>query len=396
MGGRVISKDPNLIRQNIANGGGSVPVNLPLGGFHVPVSFEGVNFDEYNYDVPGDAANVYNGLMRSNGAQSFDMNIFSVQTMSSSENWSLSGDNSYNATASYFWGVGLKSDTGINYTDIDFCFFVSTAGAITWFESGSNEGLVATLNVGEKWSWRLEYNGSTKVLELFIDDASVHSVNTGYLTVDLCIKACGRNANHRLVRHLALIKNTTPDKLLLLSGDSISFGRSESTGFPGLHYSYRIIAYSGHTYYIPHVIANPGDETQDLIDDQLPLISKYYDAGKAANDFMFMIGVNDIKSGVPEATIISNMQTINSFAQGIGYFTRQHTILRNFTLTAPEEAIRQSINASILDGTTGADSSIDHTSSPMETDNRFLEGDGLHPNDRGYFQIAIESYQELL
>lgn len=370
----------------------------PTAGLYIPLTWTGANVVNYTFGVPSTAANNFNTISRAaTGGTSFLMNIFSVQTMSAAEDWVISGDDNYNATASKFWGFGLQSITGVDFSNIDFCFFVTTGGVINWRQSGVDFGNKATLTAGNYWSWRLEYNGTTKDVKLYINGILVHTAATGYAAQTLVVKHCGRNGSQLSSHHIALIKTPSSNRILVPFGDSITFGRAiistPGTGFPGHNYIEKAVSYSNHKYFVNPVLARAGDTTALLISQQLPLASVFYNAAYTSNVASVMIGINDIRTGVPLATIQANMQTIVSTLQGIGYFVLLHTIPRDFNTAWADRPI---LNTWALAGNSGADMVVDHTTSIMETDDSYFETDKLHPNANGMTQIAFETYPYLL
>jgi GDSL-like Lipase/Acylhydrolase family len=372
-----------------ASGGGVTP---PTAGLMTPLSWVGINVVEYIYDVPSDAANNLNTFKRDAGPQSFNMNIFSEQSMLGTDDFVVFGDNDYNASFSQFWGIGVESDTGVNFADIDFCFFIA-GSSIIWFESGVNLGTKATLNSGEFWWWRLDYDGSTKDLKLYIDGVLVYTAATGYLAQPLVVKHNGRNANHISSRHIGLIKGSAPTNLMASAGDSLTFGRS-ITGFPGHSHVAKGANYSNNKFLISPVIAIPGSTTQDIINDQVPLFAKLFSPAYTKKVLQLMAGINDWGSGVPLATWQANILTIVAAVQNEGGEVMIHTVLRDFgQADFPNRSIG---NDWILNGNSGAEYIVDHTNSVMETNKDYFEGDLIHPNNNGMTQIAFETYNIIL
>ena len=220
----------------------------PTAGLITPLSWVGTQVPEYIGEVPMVAANNLNTFKRDAGPQSFDMNIFAEQSFLGTEDIVLWGDNLYNASFSHFWGIGVESDTGINFVDLDFAFFVS-GGTIIWFESGVNMGTKDTLTVDEQWWWRLVYDGTTKDLKLYIDGLLVYTAATGYLAEVIVPKHNGRNANHTSSRHIGFMKGAAPVNLLSSAGDSYPFGRA-TTGFPGHSFVEKAACYTNDKFFI--------------------------------------------------------------------------------------------------------------------------------------------------
>lgn len=373
-------------------------VALPTAGLNIPLSFTGANLVNYTSHVPFTSPNVYNNIARgASGGTSFNMNIFSIETMTGGEDWVIEGDNLYLPTASYFWGFGLQSNTGINYVDIDFCFFVTTSGVIQWIESGVNTGTVTT-TTNAYWSWRLEYSGTTKEIKLYINGNLVKTKVTTYVAQTLVVKACGRNANQNIANHVNLRKVASSNRILVPIGDSIT-ANDPNSNFPGRSYVEKMIAFSNHKFFVNPVLAIPGSTTANVIATQLPLAAIHYNASYTSNVFDVMIGINDLRTSVPLATIQANLQTIISYLKNIGplSYVRMHTILRDFSTDWPN---RYLLNADILANVYGADQIIDHTTSVLESDSSYFTNNispiGLHPNANGTTQIAIESYPGLL
>lgn len=363
----------------------------PTAGKFVPLSWTGANVTNYAFQVPATTPNTYNSIARTAGATSFDMNIFSSQTMKGDEDWVIEGDNIYIATAFQFWGFGLQSITGINFANIDFCFAVTTGGVIIWYQSGVSSGTVYTLTANNYWAWRLEYNGTTKDVKLYIDGNLAHTAATGYVNQTLVVKHCGRNGSHASSDHVALRKVASSNRIIVPFGDSIT-DNNAAANFPGRNYVEKCISFSNHKYFVNPVVAQQSHTTATLISNQLPLASVYYDASYTSNIAMVMIGINDLRTSVPLATIQTNIQTIVSSLQTTGYYVIIHTVLRDFNTNWAD---RSALNTWILAGTSGADLVIDHTQSIMETDEDYFEPDKLHPNANGMTQIAFETYAHL-
>ena len=171
-------------------------------------------------------------------------------------------------------------------------------------------------------------------------------------------------------------------------GDSITFGRSV-TGAANGSYPFQINAFTGHRHFSNPIIAVSGSETSDLITDQLPLASTYYNGSLTSNVASVMIGINDIRDSVAIATIRANLNTIVSDLQTDGYTVVLHTILRDF---GTAWADRITLNNEIIAGDFGQDYTVDHTTSDLETDSGLFEVDQLHPNPAGMTQIALNSW----
>lgn len=362
--------------------GGPAPPTPAVGSF-VPLSWTGANTIEYVFNVASTTPTTYNTILRDSSPQSFDMGIFSNETVNSDNDFVLSGDAVTSAAASFFIGFGLKSDTGDNYADIDFCFWVSGSN-IVWFESGSNIGTVTTVTTGVNQSYRLEYFGGTDEVKLYINNALVHTATTAYSSDNLAIKLLGRNTGNTLCNHLALKTIQQPDKILVPFGDSITFGRA-NMGVTGNSYLFPSIAFTNHNLFINPVIAESGATTTSLVSDQLPLRTRMYDVARTVNASSVMIGINDIILAVPLATIQANITTMVSDLQATGYVVVLQTVLPDLNTAWAD---RISLNNWIIANSIGADYVVDYTSSLLETDDSLYEVDKLHPNPAGMDAIA--------
>ena len=105
-----------------SNGGNSP---TPSTGFYVPLNFTGTQVSQYSFRYTNASASTYNIISRTGaGGDNYNMGIFSNQTINSDDNFVIGGDEITDGFESFFVGFGLQSETGINYVDIDFCFFV--------------------------------------------------------------------------------------------------------------------------------------------------------------------------------------------------------------------------------------------------------------------------------
>tara|TARA_R110000772_G_scaffold219028_1_gene329592 strand:- start:59 stop:1213 length:1155 start_codon:yes stop_codon:yes gene_type:complete len=364
-----------------SNLGSSTPT--PSAGSFVLLSWTGAKVSEYDFKVANTTATNYNTILRDGSPQSFDMAIFSDQTVNSDNDFVLSGDTITSAGSSFFVGFGLKSDTGVNYTDLDFAFWVSGSN-IVWFESGSSGGTKATVTNNVNQSYRLEYFGSSNEVKLYINNTLVHTATTAYSSDDLAMKLLGRNTGNTLCNHLALKTVQQPDKILVAFGDSITFGRAISD-VAGNSYISKALAFTNHNLYANPILANAGDTTADLIADQLPLRTRMYNAGRTANVATVMIGINDLLSAVSLATIKTNITTIVSDLQTTGYEVVLQTVLPEIDTVLPDRIL---LNDWIIANSIGADYVVDYTGTDLETDAALYEVDKLHPNPTGMEAIA--------
>ena len=360
----------------------SVPPEPPLELF-IPLSWEGDNVIEYDFDIDKDTPSNYNSIGRDTAPQSFDMAIFSKETFSSDDDVYLMGDSiQYSTSNGFFIGYGLKSDIGDNYVDLDFCFWVNGASIII-FESGVNKGTFATLTIGEDWSYRVEYIGSGSV-KYYINNILVYTSTTSYSSDTLCVKILGRNPNNALGHHIAFVSGLVPNKYLGGIGDSITFGRAQE-GLIKSNYIERTLANLGNSYFSNPLLAVAGSTTQDMINDQLPLLASTYDALRDKNVLNVMGAINDLRTGVPLATIKANLTTIVTTGQAEGFIVPLNTVLPDFNFDWPNRA---PLNAWIIANSIGADYVVDHTTSLLETDMSLYEIDMLHPNPDGMQLIA--------
>lgn len=362
-----------------SNGGGSTPTPTEL---FIPLSWTGAKVVEYDFSIDSSTPTNYNKINRDGTPQSFNMGIFSNETFTSDEDVYLVGDSiSYSAGNQFFVGFGLKSDTGDHYTDIDFCFWVNGASIII-FESGVNKGTVSTLTSGELWSYRLAFLSSGSI-EYYINNTLVYTSTTAYSSDTIAVKLLGRNGSNTIGQHVALISGLVPNKYLGGVGDSITFGRAQE-GLIKSNYVERTLANLGNSYFSNPLLAVSGSVTQQMIDDQLPLVAGTFKA-RDKNVYVVMAGINDLRLSIPLATIQANITTIVGDLQTAGFTVVLQTVLPDFNTAWAD---RPTLNAWIIANTIGADYIVDHTTSLLETDNSYYEVDLLHPNPSGMQLIA--------
>lgn len=370
----------NVLGKTFSTGGGA-PV--PSTGSFIPLSWTGAKVSEYDFKVSNTTATNYNTILRDSSPQSFDMAIFSDQTVNSDTDFVLSSDTVTSAGSSFFVGFGLKSDTGVNYTDLDFAFWVSGSN-IVWFESGVNKGTKATVTNNVNQSYRLEYFGSTDQVKLYINNTLAYTATTAYSSDDLAMKLLGRNTGNTLCNHLALKSTQQPNKILVPFGDSITFGRAISN-VVGNSYVSKALAFTNHNLYANPILANAGDLTADVISDQLPLRTRMYDSGRGANVASVMIGINDLIASVALSTIKTNITTIVSSLQSTGYTVVIQTVLPKIDTTLSDRLL---LNTWIVSNSIGADYVVDYTGTDLESDSALYEADKIHPNASGMEAIA--------
>jgi len=352
----------------------------------IPLSWEGIRTSNYSFAIDKSTPTNYNTIKRLAGAQDFNNVIFSEQTFESDENKYVVGDAiDYSVSTSTFIGIGLKSNTGTNYTDIDFSMWIA-GSTIYIFENGSSIGSKGATNVGEEWSWRIEYIAGT--IKFIVNNIVVWTTVTGYVGETLCIKVNERNPGVTVGQHIAMVDGLVPNKYLGGVGDSITFGRAIDSGLIESNYVERTLAKLGNTYFSNPLLANSGDTTVDVIANQLPLVAGTYDATRDKNIYLVMIGINDAITGIPYATTSANIQTIVSGIQSAGHEVALQTILKDYNSDWP---VRYLHNTDILNNIFGADYIIDHTQGLLETDPAYREVDKLHLNVIGNDLAAYEN-----
>lgn len=361
----------------------AIPPPPPTGAF-ISLSWTGSRITEYDFDITSAESCNYNTISRKAGAQTWDNAIFSNETMSSDDNWSISGDNDIaSGGVAYMIGFGLKSDTGLNFADIDFALFNNSTN-ITWYESGVSGGVVATIPIGKLWSWRFEHISSTNTVQLYINNVLVKTASTSYSSDTLAVKLDCLTQSIKLSNHIALINTATPNMFLGAIGDSITFGRA-SQGLKSSNYIEQTLIGLGNTYYTNPILALNNYTTSLVLANIMPLVPATYDATRTKNVYSLMIGINDLRASVPAATIIANITTIVTSLQSTGFEVVLHTISRDFT---NDWADRYVVNADIISNTMGADYIADHTGQPIETDTAYYEVDLIHYNPAGMQMVA--------
>ena len=372
-----------LLSGNAENSNTPTPPDPTPTPLFIPLSWEGTHFNEYSYSIDGSTASNYNKITRV-GTQSFDRAIFSQQTFSSNDDVYLVADSltTQNNNA-FFVGLGLKSNTGTDFPDLEFAMFINGT-SILIFESGTNIGTVATTTLNDVLSYRMEYLSSGSV-KFYINNNLVHTSTTNFSDDTLCIKLLGRNNNNVLGQHLALVSGLVPDKFLGGIGDSITFGRTVTGNATGLNYVELVLSSLSNTYFTNPLLAVSGAVTTDMVSDQLPLAANAYDASRSENVYLVMAGINDLRTSVTLATIQSNITTIVNSLQTTGFKVVLQTVLKDFNT---DWADRYTLNTWILNNTVGADYIVDHTTTLMETDSSYYEVDQLHPNALGMELIA--------
>ncbi len=174
-----------------------------------------------------------------------------------------------------------------------------------------------------------------------------------------------------------------PNKYLGGIGDSITFGRAQE-GLIKSNYVERTLANIGNSYFSNPLLAVSGSVTQQMIDDQLPLVAGTFKA-RDKNVYVIMAGINDLRLSIPLATIQANITTIVGDLQTAGFTVVLQTVLPDFNTAWAD---RPTLNDWIIANTIGADYIVDHTTSLLETDNSYYELDLLHPNPSGMQLIA--------
>lgn len=357
-------------------------VLVPSLGSFVPLSWTGANVSKYVFDVASGTANTYNTIQRDSSGTAFTYNMFSVETFSSDNDFVISGDTYQDANTSFMVGFGLKSDTGTNFSDLDFAVWPNGTN-INWIISG-NDGIKTTITSGELFSYSLVYSTSANEVKLYINGVLIITSATSYSSDTLAVKIQGRTPNTKICDHLALKVIAQPNRIMLPLGDSITFGRADA-GAAGGSYVYKTIANEAHRHFANPVLAIAGATTTTLISAQLPRASDYYDAGYTSNIATVMIGINDLQLSVALGTIQTNISTIVSGLQTDGFEVVIMTVLRDW---GTDWSDRYLLNTWMVAGNSGADYVVDLRVLPSETADVNREVDKLHPDPQGMTEAA--------
>ena len=359
------------------------------------------NTSAFTFSVSSSTPNTYNTIIRDADATSFiDRMIESNETSPQGIPMVFSGDVLTDANYSCFYGVsrsGLWAG-GVSYTALDYCLWGFVSGATIiwrWFELGVQIGgdLKVTTR-GDKASWSIQYDGANN-MKAWVDGVQVVNRTSTYTNQTMACYLLGRSANSPVSDHISLVTKLKPNKSTIWLGDSITHGRA-GTGLVNSNYPSRILNKINNTSFNHVILATSGNTTANLISTQLPQASKYYNSNSAiqnytTNDASVMIGINDVRADVPAATIKANLATIVSTLQSYSFNVKLYTLLKDFTLTAPQELVRQEINAHIIAGTPGQNQTINTTGTTLETEVA-LYTDGLHPGPDVYEVLANTVY----
>lgn len=348
-----------------------------------PLTWSGVTA-EYNSYISLATATNYNRINRDTAPQSFNTGIYSDQTISSDSDFYYYGDNIVGATSNgFFAGISLASKTGANYSDIDFSFFVNGT-SVSAFKGNVLQGAVDTLVVGQKWRWMFVHRALANEIDLYIDNVIVYTFTTTYASDTLNVRLLGRNPNNVLGEHISLVVDSLPNNFLTSIGDSITYGRAIS-GNAKTNYIEMTLSNLNNSYYSNVNLAQSGNTTTQMVNDQLPYLASTYDATRTNNVLTIMGGINDLRTAEILATIQANLTTLVSDAQTVGFTVVIQTVLKDFNT---DWADRYTLNDWIVTNSIGADYVVDYRSTALETDSALFEVDLLHPNADGMKVIA--------
>ena len=283
---------------------------------------------------------------------------------------------------------------GISFADLEYALRAdTTGGTITWqwWESGTNTGTVATTTTGDLAAWRIEYDGANGI-EVFIDGVSVVTTTSSYTTEAMACYILGRDANGVMVDHVALKTVAQPNRILLPFGDSNTFGRATS-GVAGGSYVYKSVAFTNHRHFVNPVVAVSGETTAQILSNQIPLRTVYYNASYLSNVATYLGGTNDLRISRSLALIQADIVSAISALNATGFTTVILTVPRDFS--AADRPDRVTLNNWIIAGNSGADHVVDLTGTAVETDSGQFEVDGYHLNPTGMTTVATELWVTL-
>lgn len=372
------------------NSGGVTPP--PSAGAYIPLSWIG-DVSVFDFGISDSIPNTFNTIRRNSASQSFvNRTIESLQTVPQGTAFTLSGDTMIGNTGAWF-SIGQTGlhQAGISFTDLEYALRGDQQGSVVdweWWESGVKTEL-GTTAIGDLLSWVIQYDGNNNISVNINNGEITHTTTSSYTTENMAIYLLGRDPNGLMTDHLALKTISQPNRLLLAFGDSITFGGADVGGYSsidGSSYLVKTIAYENHRHFINPVLAIPGQATGQMLSDQIPKSSDYYNASYDSNLATIMCAINDLRFGTPLATIQSNLSTAVSSLQGNGFEVLIMTVIRDHSATDyPDRAI---LNSWILAGSSGADHILDLTQTDLETNTALFEADLLHPNPDGMTVIA--------
>lgn len=373
----------------------------PASGSFVPLSWSG-DTSKFESGIDFTIPNTFNSIRRKTGTgTSFtDVTLESDQVIAQGTSFTFSCDLFAGSNTDVWYSIGQEGlhTSGISFGDLEFALRLDFPGSgsfinVEWWESGTKVSTIGTFNINTKISVVLGYDGANNVNAKVVYDTGQHtySTTTSYTTENLAIYFLARDVNAEVGDHIALKTITQPNRLLLAFGDSITFGGADVGGYSsidGSSYVAKTVAYTNHRHFACPVLADPGDVSSQVISNQVPLASNFYNASYDSNVAILMVGINDLKLPSPPtaATINANLDSIVSSLQTDGFTVVILTVIRDHS--AADYADRAVVNSHIIAGNTGADYVCDLTGTTLETDTALFEADLLHPNPAGMTVIA--------
>lgn len=157
----------------------------------------------------------------------------------------------------------------------------------------------------------------------------------------------------------------------------------------------------GQRYASPRWCANRGVDTDRTGDGDGRVAASVIDQG--AERCFVMLGTNDIKNGVPLATIEANLSSITSKLDSAGVEVVLCNVPPSNTFDATQNGDKASLNAWMEDhasangyGFIDIHAAVQDSGNPDNIAPAYDNGDGLHFNSAGQQQIADTIYQTLL
>jgi lysophospholipase L1-like esterase len=364
----------------------------PSSGSFVPLSWTG-DVSVFDFGISASTPNTFNTIRRNSASQSFvNRTIESIQTVPQGTAFTLSGDTMIGNTGAWF-SIGQTGlhQPGITFGDLEYALRGDQQGSSVdweWWESGVKTELGTTV-IGNLVSWVIQYDGNNNISVNINNGDITHTTTSSYTTEAMAVYLLGRDPNGLMTDHLALKTVSQPNRIMLAFGDSITFGGADAGGYSSINgssYLVKTIAYENHRHFINPVLAIPGQATGQMLSDQIPRASDYYNASYDSNLAIIMCGINDLRFGTPLATIQANLSSAVSSLQGDGMDVLIITVTRDHS--AADYPDRATLNSWILAGSSGADHILDLTGTDLETNTALFEADLLHPNPDGMTVIA--------
>lgn len=377
----------NRLYKSLSSGG----TPTPSAGSYVPLSWGG-NTSRFTSGIALTTPNTGNSITRDSGTTFVDVTLESDQTISQGTAFTLSGDLiPGNTDAWYSVGQEGLHHSGITFSDLEYalrCDNATTTATWSWWESGSSTALGTTTG-GQLNSWVIEYDGANGFSININNGEITHTATSSYTTENLAIYLLGRDSTGSLGNHIALKTVAQPNRIMLGLGDSITFGGAAVGGYSsadGSHYLFKTAAYTNHRHFANPILAVSGKTSAQVLSEQVPRASDYYNATYDSNVAVVMAGINDLRIARSAALITADLDSIVSSLQTDGFTVVICTVIRDHSTT--DYADRATVNSHITGGSTGADYVCDLTGTDLETNTALFESDLLHPNPDGMTVIA--------